>query len=213
LTPTKPGSTEIWDLASLCAIVRALIDSYYAMYYIAADQVSAEERSFREALWNFQGEYKRLRLLHLIKSNSPEVSKLQEEVDRLKAVVIQHTFFARLPPERQKRARKGNLPLHLSNSELSSRAGIQPDYYKAAYEFLSSYIHTYPFSLSQVAKFRAGDLESLQLVSLTLQYCLAFLCFATRDFLTLFPDVADLLGKDVSDVIDVWVYVVANSAR
>lgn len=213
LTPTKPGSTEIWDLASLCAIVRALIDSYYAMYYIAIDQVSAEERSFRQALWEFQGEHKRLELLQLKKSKSPELLKLRDKVDRMRATVIQDSFFARLSPEIQKKARKGDLPLHLSNSELSTRAGIQPDYYKAVYRFLSSYIHTYPFSVSQLAQFRAGSSESLGLISVTLQYCLAFLCVAVRDFRTLFPDMAGFIGKDVDNTIEVWLYVVANPAR
>ena len=213
LIPAQPRATEIWDLPSLCAIVRALIDAYYAMYYIAVDQVSSVERSFREALWTFQGEQKRLDLLRLIKSKSPELPKLQGEVDRLRTVVIQHSFFADLSPENRKKARKGDLPLHISNSELSIRAGIQPDYYKAAYRFLSSYVHTYPFSVSQLAQLRAGSSESLHLISTTLQYCLAFLCVAVRDFCTLFPDVAGLVGQDVDEIIEVWVYVIANAAN
>lgn len=212
LIPTRPGATEIWDLSSLCAIVRALVDAYYAMYYIAIDQVSSEERSFREALWMFQGEHKRLELLQLIKSNSPELLKLQAEVDRLRTVVIQHSFFAHLSQENQKKARKGDLPLHLSNSELSTRAGIQPNYYKAVYRFLSSYVHTYPFSVSQLAQLRAGNSESLRLISMTLQYCLTFLCVAVRDFRALCPDVAGIVGQDVDEIIKVWVYVVANAA-
>jgi hypothetical protein len=212
LIPAQPGTTEIWDLPSLCAIVCALIDAYYAMHYIAVDQVSSEERSFREALWTFQGEHKRLELLHLLKSKSPELPKLQGEVDRLRTVVIQHPFFVHLSRENQKKARKGDLPLHLSNSELSTRAGIEPDYYKAAYRFLSSYVHTYPFSVSQLAQLRAGSLESLHLVSTSLHYCLAFLCVAVRDFCTLFPDIAGLVGQDVDKIIEVWVYVVANAA-
>jgi len=34
LVPAKPGSSEVWDLSSLCAVVRALIDAYYVMYYL-----------------------------------------------------------------------------------------------------------------------------------------------------------------------------------
>lgn len=185
LSPAQPGATEIWDLPSLCAIVRALIDAYYAMHYIAVDQVSSEERSFREALWTFQGEHKRLVLLRLIKSKSPELPKLQGEVDRLRTVVTQHSFFACLSLEKQKKARKGDLPLHLSNSELSIHAGIQPDYYKAAYRFLSSYVHTYPFSVSQLAQLRAGSSESLHLVSTILHYCLALLVCCCARFLYL----------------------------
>jgi hypothetical protein len=182
------------------------------MYYISIDQVSSEERSFREALWMFQGEHKRLELLQLIKSKSPELPKLQAEVDRLKTVVVQHSFFARLSQENQKKARKGDLPLHLSNSELSTRAGIQPNYYKAVYRFLSSYVHTYPFSASQLARLRAGDSESLRLISTALKHCLSFLCVAVRDFRTLCPDVADIVEQDVDEIIKVWEYIVANAA-
>jgi len=212
LVPVQPGTSELWDLSSLCVIVRTLVDAYYAMYYVAVDQVSSEERSFREALWTFQGEKKRLELLHLIKSQSPELEKLNQEVDRLKKVLIQHPLFTSLSPNQQKKARNGNLPLYLSNSELSVRACIQPDYYKSVYRSLSSYVHTYPFSVSQLMRLRASNPESLRLFSVTLRYCLTFLCLAVRDFRILFPDVAGLGGSRVNEIIKVWVYVAANSA-
>ncbi|HCA78876.1 MAG TPA: hypothetical protein DEP53_03995 [Bacteroidetes bacterium] len=210
LVPTQPGATELWDLSSLCAIVRALVDAYYAMYYIAVDNVSHEERSFREALWTFQAENKRLELLRLIKSKSPELGKLQGEVDRRKDVLIQHPLFTSLSPEKQKKARKGDLPLHLTNSELSVRADIQPDYYRAVYRYLSSYVHTYPFSLSQLAQLRAGNPDSLLPISITLRYCLVFLCLAVRDFRILFPDVVNLSRPQVDQIVEKWVYVAAN---
>ena len=210
LSPIRFDTTEMWDMSSLCSIARSLIDAYYAMYYVAIDPVSSEERSFREALWQFHGEHKRLELLQLIKARSPELQQLEADVERLRTDLMRHAVFARLSSADQRRTRKGELALHLSNSELSIRAGIQPHYYQAAYRFLSSYTHTYPFAVSQLVQFRAGNPESLQLIATALKYGLAFLCAAVRDFRTLFPDVTDIAGQDVDEIIQVWTCILAN---
>lgn len=213
LIPTRPGASELWDLPSVCAIVRALVDAYYALYYIAIEPIKAEERAFREGLWTFQGEDKRLALLKLIQSKSPELTVLQSEVGRLRAKVLAHPLYGTLPTDKQRAIRKGDLPIYLTGSELSERAGISVNYYRAVYRFLSSYVYSYPFSLSQLARLDAGDPESLRLFAVTLRYCLAFLALSVRDFRSLFADLSAVSDPAADEVVDQWVYVACGVAK
>ena len=208
--PAVPGATEVWDLGSTCAVIRALIDTYFAMYYVAVESISGEERGFREASWRFQGEHDRLSMLQRIRPDSPELASLKAEVERLRGLVLNHPVYGRLDKEMQKWIREGDKPLHLSNSTLAKGSRITVNYYRAVYRYLSSYTHTYPYSVSQLARFRAGEPEALDLFSTALQYCLAFLAVAVRDFWSLFPGLAVSCDPHTQKVLNVWVSVAAQ---
>jgi hypothetical protein len=81
------------------------------------------------------------------------------------------------------------------------------------YRFLSSYVHSYPFSLSQLARLDAGDPESLRLFAVTLRYCLAFLALSVRDFRSLFADLSAISDPVADEVLDRWVYVACGVAK
>ncbi|HEY3439207.1 MAG TPA: hypothetical protein VGK29_00570 [Paludibaculum sp.] len=210
LSQAMPGATEVWDLGSTCAVVRALIDTYFAMYYVAVESISSEERDFREASWCFEGEHDRLWMLQRIGSDSPELAGLEAEVGRLRGLVLNHPVYGRLDKEMQRQIRDGKKPFHLSNSALAERSEISVNYYRAVYRYLSSYTHTYPYSVSQLARIRAGDPEALGLFSTALQYCLAFLAVAVLDFWSLFPDLAVSCDPHTQKVLNVWVSIAAE---
>ena len=194
-------------------MIRALMDTYFAMYYVAVERISDEERDCRETSWRFHGEADRLFMLKLIRSGSPELPSLEVAVDALREQVVNLPSYRRLDAEIQKKIRKGERPLHLSNSELATRAGISTDYYRAVYRYLSSYTHTYPYSVTQLAHLRGGDPESLHLFSTALQYCLAFLAVAVRDFWSLFPDLEVSCDAPAQMVLDTWISHGANFNR
>ena len=93
---------------------------------------------------------------------------------------------------------------------LSESAGINPDYYKATYIYLSSYVHAYPFSLQQLAQFKAGEDDSLLLIKVVIEYCTAFLCLGVRDFLKLCPDQMAVIDADTKTILEVWAGVVSE---
>jgi len=214
IKPIQPGATELWDMSSLSTLVRAVVDAYYVMFYIAVETVSPEERSFRESLWNYHGKRKQLELLQLIESKADEIQDIQKEIDRFKREIEHNEFFRQLGDEKKKKVqggiRNGDVAIYLTNTELSERSGIHPSFYKSTYRFLSNYVHTYPFCLSQLSSFEAGHQDSLRLITLVLQYCSAYLSIAVRDFLLLTPDGNTLLSGNLREVVEDWVSEVAK---
>ena len=93
---------------------------------------------------------------------------------------------------------------------LSSSAGIKPDYYKASYMHLSSYVHAYPFSLQQLAQFKAGDDDSLLLIKVVIEYSTAYLCLAVRDFLKLCPEREVVIDLETRNILEVWTGIVSE---
>jgi len=207
--PTAAES-EIWDLSSICTLVRAVVDAYSTLHYIAADGVPNDERAFRHRLWIFHSELRRVEGLRLIGSKSPQLPALEADVKRLKAELKEDAFYRTLDPETQKRARKGGLALYLTNSQIAERAGIQPEYYKALYRYLSNYTHTYSLSVAQLAAFRVGDHASLHLISVALAYGSAYMALGIRDFTKIIPNPPPR-PSTVSDLIGKWDYLVAHT--
>lgn len=209
LAPSGNRPVEIWDLSSICALARCLVDAYSAMHYVAVDPVDDRERTFRRRLWVFHSEERRLDMLRLVGSKDPRVTELAADVDRLREEVASDPFYATLDNQLQRRARKGDLALHLTNSEIAKRAGIQPKYYKAVYRYLSNYTHTHALSVSQLAAFRAGDPESLRLIGTALQYGAAYLSMAIRDF-TKIASAAPALPAKLGVLISKWESIVGS---
>ncbi len=125
-------------------------------------------------------------------------------VEGLTAKVKAHPVYQKQKPGIQKKLRDGGLGIFETNSKLSVRARIDPAYYKTVFMFLSSYIHAYPFSMMQLAAFRAGGEESLQLISTVLRYAAVYLSLALRDFLLLVPDQKRTLTPSVEQLIELW---------
>lgn len=205
-----PGGVELWDLSSMCTLVRAIVDAYSALYYIAVDGVGDDEREFRRRLWVFHSEFRRLEMLRLIGSVRSEVQKLQAEVESLKAQLIADPYYSTLPPKVQSRVRDADLALHLTNSQIAERAGVHPQYYKALYRYLSNYTHTYGLSVNQLAAFRAGDPKLLRLIGTTLSYGSAYLALGIRDFVRVIPEPPPL-SAEVRELIAKWEHFGAHT--
>lgn len=195
---------EIWDISSMAVLVRAEVEAYYTFFYIAVDGVDTEMSEFRWLLWDHHSELRRLEKLRLIGSTSPAVSGLKVVVDDLTAKVKAHPVYLRQKPRVQKKLRKGDLGIFATNSELSERARIDPAYYKTVFMFLSSYVHAHPFSMKQLAAFRAGEEESLHLISTVLHHAEVYLSLALRDFLSLVPDQKRTVAPSVEQLIELW---------
>lgn len=189
LTPVLPGASELWDLSSICAIVRCLSDSYYKLYYLAVDRVPAAERDFRQAVWELHGEQTRLRLLQF-NGNSPDrLQHIRTDVDGLMRRVQAHQCYSRINEGQKNKIADGRLCQLMNNSDLSDRAGISKQYYKMVFDYLSSHVHAFGLAGTQLAAFRAGSIESLGLIGTTLEMGTAFLAVAIRDYWGLWPSV------------------------
>jgi len=115
--------------------------------------------------------------------------------------------------KRQERSsyRRGETGIALTNSQISERAGISINFYKSTYRYLSSYVHTFPFSIQQIAVFKADDEESLSLIKTLIDTTSGYLSFVIRDFVKLFPDQKEIT-KEVDELTKVWLDVLNKLA-
>lgn len=210
LKDRSPNELQVWDPSSLAALIRALIDTYFVFYYVACDKVDEEESEFRYLLWHYHGEKARLKKLTLIKSTSPKLVELENDVEDLKTRVVSSPKFAALSNSDQRAVRQGRYALLLTNSEISERAGLNSDHYKSTYDFLSSYIHALPFSLSQLAGFNSDQDALVRIYKLILDDGTIFLSQGVVDFENEFGTAGVTATPEARRAIELWQFVLQN---
>jgi hypothetical protein len=206
--------TELWDVASGCAVARALIEAYDALAYIGVHQVDPSEREFRVLLWELHDQQRRLSMLEKIGSVDPRVSGIRERVAELSARLTSHAFYSNVSKEvRGKVARGEAPPVHLSQRELNAASGIDHEYYIAATMFLSQYVHTYPLSLHQLMHFRAGEPDALHVSSMPLQYSMPFLAKAIEGMVAVWPEGRVEPSGEVDRILRSWLAIAEKGVR
>jgi hypothetical protein len=186
--PDRKRPDELWDVPSISAVARCVVEAHDAFIYICAPGEAADEASFRVLLWEAHDKTRRVRMLNAIGSRDPRNSKMIKEAGELVAKLHAHPKFPTLRKELQKKISAGDPPAcHLSQRELCAAASVDHDYYIAVTMQLSQYVHTFPFAVRQLFSFRAGNLESLRLIALPLQFCIPFLARITEGVRELFP--------------------------
>lgn len=188
--PERKRENELWDVASISAVARCVIDAHDAFVYISAIGCSVEETTFRQLLWESHDKTRRASMLRAIGSRDPRNPGLFKDSEELIAKVMSHPVFAIIRKDLQKKVVKGDPPAyHLSQRELCVAASIDYDYYTAITMQLSQYVHAHPFSVRQLFAFKAGTLDSLRQMALPMQYSIPFLARITEDVRRLFPGI------------------------
>jgi len=200
----------IWDIASIAVLARALIETYYVYYYIAIDEITGDEAEFRYNLWEFHSVTSRLNKLKKIKSKAPEIEGFKKQEHLYRQKLLNDRLFTAQPEKYKGRILNGDVAILLSNNELSKRAGIDPDHYKAKYNGLSSYVHTHPYCVSQLAAFHNINADTINLFKTTMDFCTGYLAYAIRDFIKLFPDQICHMNPEINKLVDTWTYIFSN---
>ena len=77
---------------------------------------------------------------------------------------------------------------------------------------MSSYAHTFPFSIQQISGFKANDEESLNLIKSQMDSASGYLSYSIRDYVKLFPDQESIIS-DVKEIMDIWLDVLSKIAN
>jgi hypothetical protein len=211
LQPIVSGESELWDLSSSGAIARALIETFDALAYVSLHEVSSEERSFRILLWRLHAGERREKMLNLIGSSPSTIAEIKAQVITLRQELSTSVFFKQTKSELQKNIGNGRTPqFHLCEENRCCSSGINHDYYNALIIYLSSYVHTFPFSIQQLMHLKAGDIESLRLMSMPLRFAAGFLAKAISGIQDLFLDSVPNASEQVTISLDQWESVISN---
>lgn len=209
LSPTldaRIAPQELWDLPSVCAVARSLIEAYDALAYIGAPDISETERGFRFLVWEAHDQARRLSMLEKIGSVDARVEEIRQKAAALSEQIKSHECFANATKDLQARVTRGE-PFHLTQKELNLAHGINHDFYVAATMFLSQYVHTYPFAIHQLMHAKAGDPGSIQLSSMPLRYTMPFIVKAVDAMIALWPDAQAAVSDDLDMLIRQWRHV------
>jgi hypothetical protein len=200
---------ELWDLPSVCAVARSLIEAYDALAYIGALNIGENEREFRLLLWNAHDHGRRLTMLEKIGAMHARIDEIRQEAAALSEQIWSHECFANASKDLQARVKRGE-PFHLTQKERNIAHGINNDFYAAATMFLSQYVHTLPFAIHQLMHAKAGDPASIQLSSMPLRYTMPFIVKAVDAITALWPDAQEPVPDDLDTLIRQWRHVAEN---
>ena len=202
---------ELWDISSACAIARALIETYEAFAYISASKTQPGETEFRVILWELHDLQRRIKMLNQIGSSNPEINSMETKVTSLQSRVINHQMFLKCSKNTQTKIKNGEAPpYHLSQFELNSMCGINHEYHNTATMALSQYVHTLPMAIHQLMSFRAGDLESLHMCSMPIQYSMAFLAKAVAEVTEQLPVKVNNPPEETTRDLEFWLEIAQN---
>lgn len=215
LVPTfRAGTTELWDIGAVCAIARTLIEAFDALAYIGLHQIPPQERELRMLVWELHGQERRLSMLGDTGAIGPDVDAVRDDAKALRDATMAHALFGQLSAKAQKDISLGKAPAFtISQRERNAANGINHDFYNVVTMFLSQYVHTLPFALSQLTLAHAGDPEALQTISMTLKYSLPFIAKAVAGIGELWPDVKIEPTEDQRLAMDVWSGLAENGVK
>lgn len=199
----------IWDLPSLCVLTRATIDTYYAMYYLCIEEIDTDESEFRKHLWHFHGNKRRLEKLILMNSSNSEINKIQENADVSLSQIEDTSFFKSLTEKEQKKVRRAESALWVSNSKLSEKIGVSKNLYRITFKFLSAYVHAYPFAISQMQTFNLEDKESKSTFRTVINYLAGYLSLSLVDFFSV-STVCPIIDNRTREAIDIKIHIMKN---
>lgn len=187
--PTRKRPDELWDLSSMSAIARCIVEALDALLYISDPSPAPEERDFRLQLWMLHDQTRRAKMLDAIGSTHEQADEIRKGAAERTKEIAAHPYFPRLKPSHRKSILSGDPPaFYLSQKERCVAGRLDHNYMNTATMQLSQFVHTFPFAIHQLFEFRAGHPSALHLMTLPFEYTLPFICVATVEMRHLFPD-------------------------
>ncbi|PKH88261.1 DUF5677 domain-containing protein [Colwellia sp. Bg11-28] len=197
---------RVWDIASISSLTRSVIDAYLTMFYLTFDAIPEIEHEFRKLLWDYHGEKKRIQQLECIGSKADGLSDVKILAAQLLEKIKVNQFYSTLDSSVKKDIRQGKKGIYLTNTAICKKSEISEKYFKSLFTYLSSYVHTYPFSLSQISALTKDNSGATQLVSTVLDYLIGFFCQILKRYSSIFPDTEAII-EEQKEKIDLWLWV------
>ncbi|MCE4552971.1 hypothetical protein [Pelomonas cellulosilytica] len=188
----RRGGRALWDVPTMSAAARCVVETHDAFEYIAGHDVPAPEREFRIQLWEL---HDRARQLKLTGDGSAAVSQqdaLRADLRKRQLALEGHDFFAALPLELRAELRRrmvaGDPPaFHINQRQRCALSGVDADWHNAVSVELSQYVHTLPFAVERLFQLPPASPEAVRLMAMPLQAALPLLVRVTQATVRLVP--------------------------
>ncbi|MDN7176985.1 hypothetical protein M0D69_02910 [Caballeronia sp. SEWSISQ10-4 2] len=213
-TPERSSPPELWDIGAACAIARTLIEAFDALAYISLQTILPPERELRILVWELHDQEHRLHMLENIGAAGPGVEEIRTSAKTLHGMVTTHAFYTDLSNDMKGKIAAGKAPAYFrSQKDRNAASGINHDYYISVTTFLSQYVHTLPFALSQLTLTHAGDSGALQVVAMPLQYSMLFIAKTIVGIGSLWPHAQVQISADLLTILDRWLVLAEQGVK
>jgi hypothetical protein len=194
---------RVYDLPSAAALARTVIESYAVFFYLCVEPVCEEEAVFRKLLWLYHEEIERLEMLKFSNPQSSNIGKIQAKLIECKNRLEGCSWFLSLDEDLKRKAIDGKRARFEGNAATLGKAGISANYYQSIYKYLSNFVHTTAFSISQMVATRIENPEAFHAFDHVARLASGFMLFAVRDFKRLNGEL-QINNELISRALQLW---------
>lgn len=194
----------VWDISAAASQCRNLIEAYYVLCYLVHEPSDEPSREFQRTLWEYHEEFERHEMLRIALPDSMRIPEVAKELAARRVLLEKTAVFRSLSKGHQADLTSGKSFKIESSIELSRKAGISENYYRAEYKYCSAYIHSAPFSIGQLRDFTSASEGAQHLFKTLVQLATGYSALAIRDFASRFPDARSHIAAEVVQTIRFW---------
>lgn len=176
LLPTRePTPGLVWDLSSIAAISRCMMDAFHTLAYLCFDEISEDEQTFRIKLLALHDADRTLQVAKSLGSSSAIVDSFNEQLEECRSAVRACPFFASLSPADQVGLLKKPRDSYMDRKERNQRSSVDDDFYVSGWIYLSQFAHSHGFAIHQLQDFEARTEDAYRAINIPLGFAMAFL--------------------------------------
>lgn len=154
ILPYTIHSTEdnTWDISSVAALTRNIIENYNMFFYLCVEDVSKDEKDFRLILCDFHSKVEKYKMYKNLDVDNEFIDEQLKIIEIVKQDMIKNNFFNSLDIEKQNDLLKGDKIYYFSKWKFFDIINIDLDKkdIEFMYRFTSNYIHTSPFAIEEI---------------------------------------------------------------
>lgn len=182
IIPSKePKAGFYWDISSMSALSRCIMEAYDALAYISLHPITKTEREFRALLWTANDFDRRLKMFRTFPNYETASATVVPWHAKAVRDLENSDFFATLDTNSKKKLLKELPPFHNSQADRNKISGISDDYYRMANLMLSQYVHTYSFAIHHLQDHAPETVAGYRNLNVALIHSLSFISRAISE--------------------------------
>lgn len=182
---------EIWDVSSVAAHARSILEGYLLFRYLADAPADLEVQRAYVQVMHLYDCTKRIKVLPFVLPDE-EVEWLEAQAEEIRERLNGINFFAKLDVKLKKNILAGRYLMITPQKEVIAAVGIEQEEYDFYWNYLSQYTHILSFTFYRIETDGRGtgienefDLGALCMI---FQFCTQILTAAVDRLVELFPD-------------------------
>lgn len=149
---------EQWDFSTMAGIVRSILETRIAFFYLCTEQCSLEEWECRWNFFNLHDCKSRMHLFQNIPDNDRDLKGFAEQAKELRDRISTNEFFNNLDIKSDKRNSllNGKTAYIYPMEEIAERFGVDLQEFRLLYKLFSSHVHCLPMSFYRMKEQNSG---------------------------------------------------------